>query len=58
MWILHAKEELEHVHVGEIIMKEHCNFGKLTQARYMVEGAYHLAKETYKLYKEIEKANN
>lgn len=56
MWRLHAQEEAEHVHVGELILKEKCNFSKLTQARYMIEGAYHLIKETTKIYKEISNA--
>jgi predicted metal-dependent hydrolase len=57
LWKMHAKEETEHVHVGELILKEKCNFGPITQARYMIEGAYHLIRETSKIYKIIERAN-
>ena len=53
MWISHGKEELEHIPVGEKLMKEQCNFGYIKQGWYMWLAGKELAKITYKNYKKL-----
>lgn len=56
MWIRHGVEELQHVHVGERLMKEECNFGFFKQAKYMYLGISTLIGYTTVLYKRLKEA--
>lgn len=51
MWLRHAEEELQHIPVGERLMKEECNFGVLKQSKYMLHAIKDLSKIVYKNYK-------
>lgn len=55
MWIVHGKEELEHVPVGERLMKEECNFGVIKQAHYMSLAIKDLSKIVWKNYWELKR---
>lgn len=55
MWIKHGEEELQHVPVGERLMKEECNFGVLKQSEYMLYAIRDLTKIVIKNYKELKR---
>lgn len=53
LWINHGKEELEHIPVGEHILKNYTKFGYLKQAQYMCIAGFELGRITYNNYKRL-----
>lgn len=55
MWIVHGKEELEHVPVGEKLMKEQCDFSFIEQTKMLSIAVFELTRIVYKNYKRLSK---